>query len=160
MSITTLGRGTAEVGAAVGSIFFEPFVWALTAREIYNEPTSLWSYAGLVPFVPATVGKVAKLTQNELRAVERIENTLSKNLKPGRFGDVAGVTADMVGSPIWDARKGRYYDHVGDMNQMLRALRNNADKLRNVADPAAAATRQRAIDVAAELEGLHKGIGI
>jgi hypothetical protein len=49
-----------EVAVTVGGVFFEPLDWALTAREIWNEPTSGWSYAGLIPIVPAGAGKVGK----------------------------------------------------------------------------------------------------
>ena len=49
-----------EVAVTVGGVFFEPLDWALTAREIWNEPTSGWSYAGLIPFVPAGAGKIGR----------------------------------------------------------------------------------------------------
>jgi hypothetical protein len=49
-----------EVAVTVGGVFFEPLDWALTAREIWNDPTSGWSYAGLIPFVPAGAGKIGK----------------------------------------------------------------------------------------------------
>jgi hypothetical protein len=49
-----------ETGLFLGGIFFEPLDWAITAREIYDEPGNPWSYAGLVPFVPAGVGKLGK----------------------------------------------------------------------------------------------------
>jgi len=47
------------IGSAAG-ILVEPIDWGLTAIEIYNAPSSPWSYAGLVPFVPAGVGKCGK----------------------------------------------------------------------------------------------------
>jgi hypothetical protein len=47
-----------DVTLFVGGIFVEPLDWAATAREIYNHPRNPWSYAGIVPFVPAAVGKI------------------------------------------------------------------------------------------------------
>jgi hypothetical protein len=49
-----------EVAVTVSGVFLEPLDWALTAREIWNEPSSGWSYAGLIPVVPAGAGKIGK----------------------------------------------------------------------------------------------------
>lgn len=55
--VVTASR-VASVALFVGAIFVEPLDWALTAREIYNQPGSPWSYAGLIPLVPAAVGRL------------------------------------------------------------------------------------------------------
>lgn len=58
--VVTASR-VADVALFVGGVFFEPLDWAATAREIYNEPRNPWSYAGLLPIVPAGVGKLGKI---------------------------------------------------------------------------------------------------
>ncbi len=57
--VVTASR-VADVVLFVGGVFFEPLDWAATAREIYYEPGNPWSYAGLLPIVPAAVGKIGK----------------------------------------------------------------------------------------------------
>jgi hypothetical protein len=58
--VVTASR-VADVAIFFGGIFFEPLDWAATAREIYNEPRNPWSYAGLLPIIPAGVGKFGKI---------------------------------------------------------------------------------------------------
>lgn len=66
----------ADVALFVGGIFFEPLDWAATAREIYNEPRNPWSYAGILPFVPAAIGKIGKAAHQ------------FKKLSPGEINDL------------------------------------------------------------------------
>ena len=56
VAVDSLLEWSGPVAATVGGVFLEPLDWALTAREIWNDPTSGWSYAGLIPFVPAGAG--------------------------------------------------------------------------------------------------------
>ena len=45
------------VGEFIGSAVIEPYDWFLTAKEIVNDPTSPYSYAGFIPFIPAGAGR-------------------------------------------------------------------------------------------------------
>lgn len=65
----------------------------------------------------------------------------------------------MVGNPI-PKPSGGYWDHVQEMQNTLRGLRKHAATLEGVADPAAQAARQRALDAIAEIEGAIKGAGL
>lgn len=47
------------VELALGMLI-EPIDWLFTVKEIYNDPYNPWSYAGLIPIVPAGVGKLGK----------------------------------------------------------------------------------------------------
>ena len=49
-----------KILAASAGVFVEPFDWAMTGKEIYDDPLSPWSYAGLLPGVPAGAGKAGK----------------------------------------------------------------------------------------------------
>jgi hypothetical protein len=54
-------QGTAfEILASAAGMLVEPLDYLLTAREIYHDPTNLYSYAGLVPGIPAGAGKILK----------------------------------------------------------------------------------------------------
>ena len=79
-------QAVAEITA--GTIF-EPIDWALTAREIYNEPGNWTSYAGLLPFVPAG-------TKNLFKAVD----------KGGELGKAAKVASESV-DEVYDASSGK-----------------------------------------------------
>jgi hypothetical protein len=45
---------------AIAGIFLEPLDWIMTVGEIVDDPRNPFSYAGLIPFVPAGVGKGCK----------------------------------------------------------------------------------------------------
>jgi filamentous hemagglutinin len=99
------------------------------------------------------------LTQAEASAANKINNILTKNFKPGPKGDISGAIHDMVGNPI-PKPGGGTYDHVQDLGNMLRGLRNNADALRNATDPAAVAARQQAQQAIQQIEQAIKGAGL
>ena len=99
------------------------------------------------------------LTQGQLSAIRKIENTITGHLKPGPKGDIAVPVSDMVGNPI-PKPSGGYWDHVLELQNTLRGLRNQAATLDGVVDPAAQAARQRALDAIAEIEGAIKGAGL
>ncbi|HYC70588.1 MAG TPA: RHS repeat-associated core domain-containing protein [Opitutaceae bacterium] len=84
------GRLAAEFGPEVIGAFFEPLDWALTAREIYRDPTNPWSYAGFIPFVPTGVGKLGKLAQNVAEAAPPKTTTLYRAVSPAEFADAVG----------------------------------------------------------------------
>ncbi len=64
------GGTAAEVAGTVGSIVFEPLDWWYTGKEIFNDPWNPWSYAGLVPFVPAAVGRYADDVADVVRRLD------------------------------------------------------------------------------------------
>src|SRR6266545_6312322 len=99
------------------------------------------------------------LTQAEASAANKINNILTKNLKPGPKGDISGAIHDMVGNPI-PKPGGGTYDHVQDLGNMLRGLRNNADALKNATDPAAVVARQQAQQAIEQIEAAIKGASL
>jgi hypothetical protein len=124
--------------------------------DIDNDPT-----AGLGGPGKAGLKIVCKtgLKQAEAKAARRISNILDRNFKAGPKGDIAGAMKDMIGNPV-PKPGGGYYDHVLDLNNILRGLRNNAEALRNTIDPAMQAIRQRAIGTIQAIEDAIKGAGI
>jgi hypothetical protein len=101
----------------------------------------------------------APLSQGQQSAIRKIDNTISGHLKPGPKGDISGTVSDMVGNPI-PKPSGGYWDHVQEMQNTLRGLRNQAATLERVTDPVAQAARQRALDAIAEIEAAIKGAGL
>ncbi|WP_454864364.1 hypothetical protein [Pseudomonas rhizophila] len=65
----------------------------------------------------------------------------------------------MTGNPV-PKPGGGYWDHLKEMNDMLRGLRNHADTLKGMNDPAAQAARQRALDSIYRIESALNGVGI
>jgi len=49
-----------EVLGMMAGMLLEPIDWFMTGKEIYDDPTNPWSYAGLAPFVPSAAGKAGK----------------------------------------------------------------------------------------------------
>jgi RHS repeat-associated protein len=92
-------------------------------------------------------------------AIAKINNILQKNFKTGPKGDISGAIHDMVGNPI-PKPGGGTYDHVADLDNILRGLRNNAEILKNSNDPAAATARQEALKVIQQIEDAVKGAGL
>jgi RHS repeat-associated protein len=90
--IVNIGRVTGEIG---GSVLFEPLDWALTARDIYNEPYNLWNYAGFIPGVPSAVGRYG---DEAAGLVGDLSRTAAK--KVGRFtGDPDDLTKTLGVQP-------------------------------------------------------------
>jgi filamentous hemagglutinin len=98
---------------------------------------------------------VIKLSQGQQRAINKIENILG-NFKES---DIVGALKDMAGNPV-PKPGGGYWDHLKEMNDLLRGLRNHADTLKGVSDPAAQAARQRALDSVRRIESALNGVGI
>lgn len=55
---------------------------------------------------------------------------------------------------------GGYWDHMQEMNNTLRGLRNNAETLKNINNPEAQAAYNRAIQAIDKIESSIKGYGI
>ncbi|MCX5653734.1 MAG: colicin E3/pyocin S6 family cytotoxin [Planctomycetota bacterium] len=51
---------------------FEPVDWGMTFGDIYDDPANPWNYAGLLPFVPGSIKKVAKAGDKAADAVRRV----------------------------------------------------------------------------------------
>lgn len=66
---------------------------------------------------------------------------------------------DMAGDPV-PKPGGGYWDHLKEMSDLLRELRNHAETLRGVGDPVTQAARQRALDSIQRIESAMKGVGI
>lgn len=106
-----------------------------------------------------TAAGVKCLTLAEKNAANKINNILNKNFKRGPKGDVSGAIHDMVGNPI-PKPSGGTYDHVQDLQNILRGLRKNAETLKNATDPAAVAAREQALQTIQEIEGAIAGAGL
>jgi RHS repeat-associated protein len=105
----------------------------------------------------------AKCRAAEMKAAEKLKNILTKNFKTGPKGDISGAITDMVGNPIPDPRgiPGKpLYDHVQDLGNMLRGLRNGVDALKNTTDPALAALRDQAQQVIQQIQQAIQGAGL
>lgn len=72
--------------------------------------------------------------------------------------------ADEAGGMVCVAKRsnhgGRYWNHMQEVNEALRGLRNHAEALEGVTNPAAQAARQRALDAIKQVEEATKGHGI
>jgi filamentous hemagglutinin len=101
------------------------------------------------------VDSVAKLSQGQQRAVSKIDNILNSF----KDSDITGTLKDMAGDPV-PKPGGGYWDHLKEMNDMLRGLRNHAETLSGVSDPVAIAARQRALDSIQRIESALNGAGI
>jgi len=78
-----------EIGLAVVVAFVEPVDYALTAREVYNDPTNVYSYLGFLPGIPAGASKIFKAAD-----------------KGGDFGKAVRKTAKAVGEVVKKTYKG------------------------------------------------------
>lgn len=65
----------------------------------------------------------------------------------------------MEGNPV-PKKNGGYWEHMQEINNTLRGLRNNADALKNVNNPEAQAAYTRAADAINKIESAIKGYGI
>ncbi|WP_429540192.1 polymorphic toxin type 28 domain-containing protein [Pseudomonas fluorescens] len=96
-----------------------------------------------------------KLSQGEQRAVKKINNILN-NFKDS---DITGTLKDMAGEPV-PKGDGTYWDHLKEMDDTLRGLRNHAETLKGISDPVAQGARQRALDTIERVESALRGAGI
>jgi hypothetical protein len=49
----------ADIGANIVGAVCEPVDWIVTAQYVYDDPTNIWSYAGVFPLVPASGARIA-----------------------------------------------------------------------------------------------------
>jgi hypothetical protein len=103
--------------------------------------------------------KPSSLSPAQSRAIKKIDNIIKDHLKPGPKGDISGTVSDMVGNPI---RKpgGGFFDHVKEMNDTVRGLRNQIRILERSTDPAAQAALQRARAALAAIDAATRGAGL
>ncbi|KFC07161.1 putative heme utilization/adhesion exoprotein [Trabulsiella guamensis ATCC 49490] len=99
---------------------------------------------------------VEKLNQKQESAIKKIDNTIKNALKDH---DITGTLKDMDGNPV-PKENGGYWDHMQEMQNTLRGLRNHADTLKNVNNPEAQAAYGRATDAINKIESALKGHGI
>lgn len=99
---------------------------------------------------------VDKLNQKQESAIKKIDNTIKNALKDH---DITGTLKDMDGNPV-PKENGGYWDHMQEMQNTLRGLRNHADTLKNVNNPEAQAAYGRATDAINKIESALKGHGI
>ncbi|WP_082561470.1 hemagglutinin repeat-containing protein [Pseudomonas sp. Root569] len=125
---------------------------------VLGEVKSLGVKAGSKVFANGAKGAgdtLATLSQGQKRAVGKIDNILN-NFKDS---DITGTLKDMAGNPV-PKPGGGYWDHLKEMNDTLRGLRNHADTLKGVNEPSAQAARQRAVDTINRIESALNGAGI
>ncbi|GAB2932809.1 hypothetical protein GCM10011328_34940 [Hafnia psychrotolerans] len=96
------------------------------------------------------------LNQKQESAIKKIDNTIKNALKDH---DITGTLKDMDGNPV-PKEDGGYWDHMQEMQNTLRGLRNHADTLKNVNNPEAQAAYGRATDAINKIESALKGHGI
>lgn len=99
---------------------------------------------------------VDKLNQKQESAIKKIDNTIKNALKDH---DITGTLKDMDGNPV-PKDNGGYWDHMQEMKNTLRGLKNHADTLKNVNNPEAQAAYGRATDAINKIESALKGHGI
>lgn len=99
---------------------------------------------------------VDKLNQKQESAIKKIDNTIKNALKDH---DIIGTLKDMDGKPV-PKENGGYWDHMQEMQNTLRGLRNHADTLKNVNNPEAQAAYGRATDAINKIESALKRYGI
>ncbi|VUC87390.1 filamentous hemagglutinin family protein [Raoultella terrigena] len=99
---------------------------------------------------------VDKLNQKQESAIKKIDNTIKNALKGH---DITGTLKDMDGNPV-PKDNGGYWDHMQEMKNTLRGLKNHADTLKNVNNPEAQAAYGRATDAINKIESALKGHGI
>ncbi|MDK9355138.1 VENN motif pre-toxin domain-containing protein, partial [Lelliottia sp. V106_10] len=97
-----------------------------------------------------------KLNQKQESAIKKIDNTIKNAIKDH---DITGTLKDMDGNPV-PKENGGYWDHMQEMQNTLRGLRNHADTLKNVNNPEAQAAYGRATDAINKIEAALKGHGI
>jgi|MedtruStandDraft_1076414.scaffolds.fasta_scaffold00649_2 filamentous hemagglutinin len=98
---------------------------------------------------------VEKLSQKQESAIKKIDNTIKNALKDH---DITGTIKDMDGNPV-PKENGGYWNHIQEMQNTLRGLRNHAGRLKNVNNPEAQAAYGRATDAINKIESALKGHG-
>jgi filamentous hemagglutinin len=96
------------------------------------------------------------LNQKQESAIRKIDNTIKNALKDH---DITGTLKDMDGNPV-PKDSGGYWDHMQEMQNTLRGLRNHAETLKNVNNPEAQAAYGRATEAINKIESALKGHGI
>ena len=96
------------------------------------------------------------LNQKQESAIRKIDNTIKNALKDH---DITGTIKNMDGNPV-PKQNGGSWDHMQEMQNTLRGLRNNAETLKNVNNPEAQAAYGRATDAINKIESALKGHGI
>lgn len=99
---------------------------------------------------------VDKLNQKQESAIKKIDNTIKNALKDP---DITGTLKYMDGKPV-PKESGGYWDHMQEMQNTLRGLRNHAETLKNVNNPEVQAAYGRATDAINKIESALKGHGI
>jgi hypothetical protein len=99
---------------------------------------------------------VSAMTPAQQQAITKIDNIIKDHLKPS---DISGAVRDALGNPV-PKPGGGYWDHMREVNEAVRGLRNHAKTLEGVADPAAQSARQRALNAIKQVEDAFKGLGI
>jgi len=106
--------------------------------------------ANVTPSVSSEPNTAIKpLFKNEKDAVTKIDNIINNNIKPH---DIEGAIKDLQSQPIWSQSKGRFYQHIEDLDKSIKALRKTAGRLSNTKDPVGIEARKRALQRAEELE--------
>jgi filamentous hemagglutinin len=105
-------------------------------------------------------GKLSISPQSMQSAIRKIQNAIRDHVKPGPNGDISGVVGEMTGNYTWNSQKDRYWDHIQEMNNTINGLRKHMQTLEGVADAAAQAARQLAIQTLQAIEEATMGIGI
>lgn len=96
------------------------------------------------------------LNQKQESAIRKIDNTIKNGLKDH---DITGTIKDMDGNPV-PKQNGGSWDHMQEMQNTLRGLRNNAETLKNVNNSEAQAAYGRATDAINKIQSALKGHGI
>ncbi|KAA5982663.1 hypothetical protein F3I49_18020 [Pantoea sp. M_4] len=99
---------------------------------------------------------VQKLNQKQESAIRKIDNTIKNALKDH---DITGTLKDMDSNPV-PKESGGHWDHMQEMQNTLRGLRNHADTLKNLNNSEAQAAYGRATDAINKIESALKGHGI
>lgn len=122
-----LGQVSGEVAANMLGIFVEPWNWLMTAREIWNDPGSPLSYAGLLPVVPAAIGKGGKAVKRAANAGKICDKgcDIKRAERLGREGEQAVDTlGPKVGIEIPNTDRLRFPDKVDFPNNLLVEVKN------------------------------------
>ncbi|MDO6409910.1 polymorphic toxin type 28 domain-containing protein [Pantoea phytobeneficialis] len=88
--------------------------------------------------------------------MRKIDNTIKNALKEH---NITGTIKDMDGNPV-PKDSGGYWDHMQEMQNTLRGLRNHARTLKNVNNPEAQADYGRETEANNKIESALKGHGI
>lgn len=138
-----------------GSPIVENEATVLGTPAAEHSPTAVYNESVEGEGSGANEAGTSKLTQGEKKALNKINNILIKL----NDGDFTGTLKDMDGHPV-PKPEGGYWNHLKEMNDTLRGLRNHAETLKDLNDPTAQAARQRALDAINRIESAFKGVGI